>query len=172
MVSSYKLRRDCLPQNTLYLALQGAAHNALEQRFPRMHSLLCHFLLQQQYLGCTKRLPLACCTQPLLSEVGEPNTTAPVRLDQGFSAAAAQLEQLAQPKRGNGKGKGQSHCPQIMARKTEFGGNNNSGRWGEGLILHLLYLPHSLRPEIIPAQRTLLPSPKNKEKLFPATTIP
>lgn len=31
MFSSYKHRRDCFPQKTLYIALQGATHNALEQ---------------------------------------------------------------------------------------------------------------------------------------------
>lgn len=138
MFSSYKHRRDCFPQSTLYAALQGAAHNALEQRFPRTHSHLCQFLLQQQYLGWKKRLPLACCTQPLLSEVGEPNTTAPVRLDQGSSAAAAQLEHLPQPKWGDGKGKGQSHCPQFRARKTGLGAIKQFRMIGES-VWHFTY---------------------------------
>lgn len=120
MFSSRKNRGECFPQNALYIALQGAAHNALEQN-SKDTLPLCQLLLQQQYTLAEQRgFHLPAAQSHFCQSLESWAQTARVRLDQGFSAAAAQLEHLLQPEWGDGKGKGQFHCPHLRARKTDL----------------------------------------------------
>lgn len=159
------------------ITLQGAAQCSRAEML-RTHYYLCPVTLAAVIPWLSQRgLLFACCTQPLLSEVGELNTATQVRLDQGFSAAAAQLEHLPQPKWGDGKERvGQLHCPQFGVRKTDVEAIEPFRWWGKNTwargSLHLPCLPCSLHPETPPPQNTLLPSPRTKGSLRPVPSMP
>lgn len=106
MFSGDKHRRGYVFLKVHFVGLQGAVHSAEGQRSQGLSSNSAQLLLQQQHLCWANGILFACCTQPLLSEAGDLNTVAQVRLDQSFSAAAAQLEHLLQPKWGMGGEKG------------------------------------------------------------------
>lgn len=175
MLSSYKHRRDCFPQNALYIALQGEAHNALEQ-IPKDTLPLCQLLLQQQYtLAEQKRIPLACCTEPLLSEAGELSTNSSSQAGSMLPSSCSTAWTATAAKMRGWEGKRTVPLPSTQGQENWFGGNKAiQDGGGERLTFHLLYLPCSLHPEIIPLHCTLLEAlpKKTREKLFPVTSMP
>lgn len=121
MFSSCKYRGDCFspkytPCSSSRSSSQCPRADISKDTFPYLRQ----FLLQQQHLAEQRGFHLPAAHSHCCQKLESWTQTAPVRLEQGFSAAAVQLEHLPQPKWGDDKGKGLSHCPQLRARKTDL----------------------------------------------------
>lgn len=118
MFSSDKHRKDCFPQNTLYIALQGTAHKGLEQiskdTFPSLPVPTAAAVPWLNKEDSTCLLHTVTSVRVWRAEHKQ--------LQSGWIKASQQLQHSLSTYRSQneGKGKGQSHRPQLRARKIDL----------------------------------------------------
>lgn len=168
MFSSCKHRRDCFspkytPCSSSRSSSQCPRAEISKDTFPCLP-----VLVAAAAAGWTKRLPLACCTQPLLSEAGELNTNSSSQAGSRLLSSCSTAWALTTARMRGWQGKRTVTLPSAQGQKNWFGGNKaTQDDGGECLTLHLVYLLHPLHPEVIPPQSTLLPSEKKPSKTSP-----